>query len=323
MPTKLHTKADPKDIDKVIQLLNSIYPVSENFRNALNTHFMALELKKGATLINEGETCQYMYFIIKGALMGQTTYKKKKIVTYISVANEFVSSISGMHGMAPTKEGIIAIEPTSLIAFPNQVILQLFEQQFDLNYAFRMLVQQYYQDAQERSHIIRVGNAKERYQYFLQTKPGYIDQIPLEHIASLLDMQPKTLEKIRKQHADSLKKDEETEKICRLLEEQLIKHKRYEEKDISLGSLARSIHISSHKLSSLLNNHYQQSFVDFINSYRVKSIREQLAQPRQEQPFTIEALAYNAGFSSRSAFYSAFRKLVGISPAEYAQQMQS
>lgn len=320
MPTKVYTKANPTDIDKVIQLLNRIYPVSDSFRNALHAHFVALELRKGATLISEGETCQYMYFIIRGALMGQTTHKKKKIVTYISVENEFVSSISGMHGMGPTKEGIIAIEDSSLIAFPNHIILELFEHQFDLNYAFRMLVQQYYQDAQERSHIIRVGNAKERYHYFLQTKAGYIDRLPLAHIASLLDMQPKTLEKIRKQHALIQKKDEETERICRLLEEQLTLHRRYEEKDISLASLARSIGISSHKLSSLLNNHYQQSFVDFINSYRVKSIREQLAQPRQEQPFTIEALASYAGFSSRSAFYNAFKKLVGVSPAEYAQQ---
>ncbi|WP_315817925.1 Crp/Fnr family transcriptional regulator [Paraflavitalea speifideaquila] len=155
-----------KNIEKVIGLLNAVYPVSEGLRNEVFTHVVPLNLKKGAILLNEGDTCQYMYFIIKGALRAQTTHKGKKITTYISVENQFVSSISGMHGQRPTKEGIIAAEPTSLIALPNKILLALFENYFDFNYIFRVLVEKYYQDAQERSHIIRVGNARERYQYF-------------------------------------------------------------------------------------------------------------------------------------------------------------
>ncbi len=98
----------------------------------------------------------------------------------------------------------------------------MFEQQFDLNYIFRVIVQKYYQDAQERSHIIRVGNARERYFYFLQTKPGYIDRLPVGDILlALLDMKPQTLLRIRKQHTLSQKKDEETEMLCKALEVQL------------------------------------------------------------------------------------------------------
>jgi hypothetical protein len=49
------------------------------------------------------------------------------------------------------------------------------------------------QDAQERTHIIRVGNAKERYLYFIEARHGFIDRLPIEHIASLLDMKPETI----------------------------------------------------------------------------------------------------------------------------------
>lgn len=314
-----HPPANRTDIDKVIRLLESVYPICEALRDEIYANMVALKLKKGSMLIQEGDTCRYMYFILKGALMAHSTHKGKKITTYISVENEFVSSISGMHGMRPTKEGIVAVEPTSLIALSNQVLLGFFEKYFDFNYVFRVMVQQYYQDAQERSHIIRVGNAKERYHYFLQTKPGYIDRLPLEHIASLLNMKAPTLAKIRQQHALSLKKDEETEGLRRHLEEQLIQRQLYRSKDISLASLARAAGITAHKLSSLLNNNYQLSFGDFINSYRIKSIQEQMALPDTLQNFTIEALAYDAGFSSRSAFYSAFKKLTGVSPLEYAQ----
>lgn len=323
MQSRNYQKADSNDVEKVIRLLHSAYPVSESLREEIHTHIVALDLKKGDMLIAEGETCQYMYYIVKGALLAQSTHKGKKITTYISVENEFVSSISGMHGMRPTKEGIVAIEPTFLIALPNEIMLSLFEKYFEFNYAFRVLVQQYYMDAQERSHIIRVGNAKERYHYFLQTKPGYIDRLPLENIAALLDMNPLTLTKFRKQHALSLKKDEETESLCRQLEAHINQHKSYINKDISLSSLADVLGITAHRLSALLNNSYQLNFVDFINTYRINSIKEQIVLPGNMQSFTIEALAYDAGFSSRSAFYSAFKKLTGASPMEYAQRLGS
>jgi AraC-like DNA-binding protein len=320
MPIHKYHEAAAADIHKVYHLMNTILPVSDELRRMMYENFVALDLPEGSMLINEGETCSYMYFIVKGALMAHSTHNKKKIITYISVENEFVSSISGMHGATPTKEGIIAVEPSSLIAFPNQLLLEMFEQQFDLNYIFRVIVQKYYQDAQERSHIIRVGNARERYFYFLQTKPGYIDRLPVEHIASLLDMKPQTLLRIRKQHTLSQKKDEETELLCKALEVQLQQKEVFRDRELNLSSLAAMLGVSTHRLSSLLNNQYQQNFVDHINRYRVNYIRQQLQVPDTLQQLTIEALSKHAGFSSRSAFYNAFRKVCGVSPMEYMQQ---
>jgi AraC-like DNA-binding protein/CRP-like cAMP-binding protein len=317
-----YQQAQPTDIDYLIHLLNTIYPLSDALRKEIASNLVSLELEKEAILIAEGDTCHYMYFIITGALMGFSTHKGKKIITYISVENEFVSSISGMHGMRPSREGIVAVEHTRLIALPNTILLGLFEKYFDFNYIFRVMVQKYYQDAQERSHIVRVGNAKERYLYFIQSAPGFIDRIPLENIASLLDMKPQTLARIRKQHAQSLKKDEETEKLCKQLEDYILQHKPYQQKDLKLSLLAQAIDITPHKLSFLLNNHYKLNFGDFINTYRINSIKEQMTLPQNLQHFTIESMAYEAGFSSRSAFYNAFKKLMGTSPVEFSRNMK-
>jgi AraC-like DNA-binding protein len=64
------------------------------------------------------------------------------------------------------------------------------------------------------------------------------------------------------------------------------------------------------------------NFVDFINTYRINSIKEQIMQPENMQHFTIEALAYRSGFSSRSAFYKAFKKLTKASPVEFVRSLQ-
>jgi AraC-like DNA-binding protein len=317
-----YAKANEQDVAHLIHLLNTVYPTSEALRKELHDNLVSLELKQETILLAEGETCGFMHLILSGALMDYSTYKGKQIITYISVENEFVSSISGMHGMKPSLEGIMAVEPTRLIALPNIILLGLFEKYFDFNYIFRVMVQKYYQDAQERAHIIRVGNAKERYRYIIQTNPGIIDRFPLENIASLLNMEPQTLARIKKQHTLSLKKDEETEQLGRLLEAYIVEQKPYRQKDLKMSMVAAAVGITPHKLSSLLNNHYQVNFVDFINTYRINSIKEQMTLPQNLQNFTIEAIANEAGFSSRSAFYNAFKKLMGTSPVEFARSLQ-
>jgi AraC-like DNA-binding protein len=90
-----------------------------------------------------------------------------------------------------------------------------------------------------------------------------------------------------------------------------------------MSMMAEAVGITPHKLSSLLNNHYQVNFVDFINTYRINSIKEQMTLPQNMQHYTIESMAYEAGFSSRSAFYNAFKKLMGTSPAEFVRSQNN
>lgn len=321
LPNKSVTKAPKKDIDFVVRLLNQVYPISDELSKEMYKNMLAFRFKKGEILVGEGAVCNYMYFIKKGAISGTTTHLGKKIVTYISVENEFVSSISGLYGRDPSKEEITAVENVSALAIHNDVLQRLFLTHFDLNFLFRVMVEQYYKDAQERTHIVRVGSAKERYLYFTQTKPGYIERLPLESIASLLDMTPLTLIKIIKQQKLLNKKDKVTEKICRDLEKYIIDNEIYTDKNISLNSLSAAVNLSTHKLSSLLNNQYQQNFKDFINSYRIDRIKIQIANPVNLQNFTIESLAYDAGFASRSAFYNSFKRIVGMTPVEYVRAL--
>ncbi|WP_205943444.1 helix-turn-helix domain-containing protein [Pedobacter polaris] len=298
-----------------------MYPISELLKDEISQHLVSFQVKKDEVLVEENGYCHYMYFILKGALMGRTVYNKKKIVTYMSIENEFVSSISGLYGTNVSKEEISAIEDCSLIAIHNDVLKRLFLTQFDLNFLFRVMIEKYYTDAQERTHIVRVGSAKERFLYFTQTKPGYMERLPLEHIASLLDMKPFTLIKIKKQYASKFFKDRETEELCIAIEKCMVENQLFKDKEISLYSLAKHLNFSTHKLSALLNNQFEQKFMDFVNFYRINYIKEQIAIPGSLQYYTIETLANNAGFSSRSAFYNAFNKVVGMSPVDYSKSL--
>ena len=92
----------------------------------------------------------------------------------------------------------------------------------------------------------------------------------------------------------------------------------YKETDIKLQNVAKDIHISTHKLSQLLNDNLGKSFAVFINDHRIEEAKRLLVDNSQ---FTLEAIGFEAGFSSKSSFYATFKKVVGMTPSEFQKQV--
>lgn len=317
----VYPQASKQDIDYLIQLLNTVRPVSAALKEAFYRHVVTLQVPKHGILVHQGDICGYMYFIQKGAIMAYSTHNRKKITTYISVENEFVSSITGLHGAVPAMETMEAVEDTTMLAMHNDAMQELFETHFDFNYIFRIMVEKYYRDAQERSHIIRIGNATERYAHFIHNKPGYIERLPADSIASFLDIKPATLLRIKKQFEAGAAQKANTDLLCRQLHNTIWENALYADKNINISSLAKALKISSHRLSRLINHHYHQNFTDYINSLRIRRIQQQIAANDGLKHFTIEAMAGEVGFTSRSAFYYAFKKVTGTTPLQYVQNV--
>ena len=91
------------------------------------------------------------------------------------------------------------------------------------------------------------------------------------------------------------------------------------EPDFKLDDLARSLDISRHHLSQIINEQLGMTFSDFVNRYRVDEARRRLADPEQQDE-KIMNIAYDAGFNTKASFYNAFNKLTGESPSEYRRE---
>lgn len=315
--TPLHfIEANPEDVAHTIGLLAMVHPIDPALQAEFFKNTKALHLEKGQHLVQQGQLCHHMFFIRKGAVAAYSLHKQKKITTYISVENEFVSSLSGLYGQEPSKEAIVAVEPTHVLALHTDLLQDLYKRFFDLNYVIRQVYENYYREAQERSHVVRIGNAEERYLYFTKSKPGYIDRIPLDIIASFLDMKPETLSRIKKQNNVPMQA-QEAEDILEKLEQFMLETECFREKTLKVQDLATRLGIPTYKLSMVLNMYHKKSFKDFLNHYRIAYLKTQLEKEGALQSFTIEALARQAGFASRSGFYKAFKKMEGINPKEY------
>jgi len=89
--------------------------------------------------------------------------------------------------------------------------------------------------------------------------------------------------------------------------------------DLTLPRLAESVGCSVNNLSQVINAGFGTSFFEYLNRYRIEHARKLLEGP-DTQSSAILTIAFTVGFNSNSAFYSAFKKYVGMTPAQYRQK---
>ncbi len=104
------------------------------------------------------------------------------------------------------------------------------------------------------------------------------------------------------------------ETLSNQLKKIMLDEKPYKNSNIKLSDIAQKLNVSSHLFSQLLNDNLDKNFAKFISEYRINEAKELLSK---NDKFTLEAIGFEAGFSSKSTFYAMFKKMVGITPAQY------
>lgn len=114
-------------------------------------------------------------------------------------------------------------------------------------------------------------------------------------------------------YANSALTEEATDRIAAKLRKAMTTDKLYLNPNLSLWILARHTGVSENYISQVLNEVIGQNFFDFVNSHRIEAAKINL----RESDDTILKVALDAGFNSRSSFYTAFKKVTGQTPTAY------
>ena len=103
-----------------------------------------------------------------------------------------------------------------------------------------------------------------------------------------------------------------------MLEKYMEDEKPYLDENISIRELSVKTGIPHHHLSIVINSMLGKNFYTFINEYRVKEAEIILNDPDNVDA-SIISIAFRAGFNSKSAFNSVFKKITGKTPSQYRE----
>ena len=126
-------------------------------------------------------------------------------------------------------------------------------------------------------------------------------------------------EKVAEKYAKSGLSDTQLAQYTEQLRALMDTEKAYLQSDLSMPELASRVNCSVNHLSQAVNSGFGMSFFDFLNSYRIGQAEIMLSRGGLQTPAILD-VSIAVGFNSNSAFYAAFKKVTGKTPAQYRRE---
>lgn len=118
---------------------------------------------------------------------------------------------------------------------------------------------------------------------------------------------------------NSIKENQELKLISRQVIKLIEEKKLYKEMGLSLNEVAEKIDVQPYLVSQAINACLEKNFFELINRYRVEEAKI-LLMDESWNYLSIVGIGFEAGFNSKTAFNTAFKKYAGMTPSEFKKK---
>lgn len=182
---------------EISQILNQIFPLSDNSRKKLENCIEEIFLPKNHLIINTNKIEHNIYFIKKGIARAYADTPDKEITFWFGKEGDALISINSLIKSEKGYENIELLEDCQLYHLDTHQLHQLFLNDIEIANWGRLLAERELVKTEKRLIDQQFLPAKERYQKLLQENPSLIHRVPLGHIAYYLGITQVSLSRIR------------------------------------------------------------------------------------------------------------------------------
>ena len=185
----------PRDVAR--ELARRYSTMTHDELDILESILVPMKFAKGEKILNEGEVCKHIYWVVKG-LVRQYYYKNgKELTEYMATENTIFMSIESLFKEEPTKQMIHALEPTLVYAIPKKELEAVAIRCVNIQMLYRKILEESLIISQRHADMLRFESAQDRYRKLVKNNPQLVLRAPLVYIASYLQMTPETLSRVR------------------------------------------------------------------------------------------------------------------------------
>ena len=180
-------------IEKRIQLTEKEFEICTEY-------FTPKKLRKRQFLLQEGEICREIGFVLSGCLRVYTVDNKgTEHIIQFAISDWWVSDLNSFISGFPAAYFIDALQDSKVLLLERDARDQLLIACPKMERFFRLLMEANYVATHRRITNSLSASAEERYLKFIETYPDLYEQIPQHYIASYLGITPQSLSRIRKE----------------------------------------------------------------------------------------------------------------------------
>jgi ligand-binding sensor domain-containing protein/AraC-like DNA-binding protein len=124
-----------------------------------------------------------------------------------------------------------------------------------------------------------------------------------------------------KKYQTSSLDDKEAKRLSKALKDYMEKKKPYTDSNLQAADVAKALGCKTHELTQVITQVMHTKYYDLIAEYRVREFQRICEDPRNDA-LNVSAMMEKSGFNSRTAFLTAFKKIVGMPPSEYVKKVR-
>lgn len=109
------------------------------------------------------------------------------------------------------------------------------------------------------------------------------------------------------------------EQVFKTIDAIIVNELLYQQPRLSLNDLVDKTELSSKEISWAINIAAGKNFCEYINQLRVEEVKREI-EHQHSQKLNLMAIAYQAGFNSKSTFNAVFKKVTGLTPSQFKHQ---
>lgn len=158
-------------------------------------------LEPGEFLLQQGNTCRHIAFIESGLLRLYYLNDGKEITNCFCRENTITTSYKSLITQAESDIAIQAIEQSKLIVLSYESLQKLYEEDLFWQQVGRLAAENEYITTECHHRFLRDLSATDRYLQVLEKNGDLLQRVPLNYLATYLQIAPETLSRIRKKIA--------------------------------------------------------------------------------------------------------------------------
>ena len=156
------------------------------------------KLDAGEYFLQHGKVCRNIAFIEEGFMRLYYLHDGKEVTNCFCKENTFVTSYTSLITKLESDIAIQAIEPTKLIVFSYDALQKLYEQDLFWQQLGRVAAENELITTECHHRFLKDLSATDRYLQILENENELLQRVPLNYLATYLQIAPETLSRIRK-----------------------------------------------------------------------------------------------------------------------------
>jgi CRP-like cAMP-binding protein len=159
--------------------------------------FTFREFEKNELVVEFGKVSRHIGFVESGLFQYYVIKDGEQRTTYVNIPNTFFASLLSFIAEIPSLENVRALTKSSMSLISKDNLKQLVNEVPGFKEFYIGLLESSICGIDASRHDLIVLTAEQRYAKMLQTEPQLLQQIPLQHLASMLGETPRHLSRIR------------------------------------------------------------------------------------------------------------------------------